>query len=294
MKQKSTYVLILLLLLGATPRLLAQVKDDTIRTVIFTEVYGPTKTKVYVELTNVGDEPVNLSQFEIGSTRYTMVFPATFENRNTRLPNVILQPDSSFLYAKVNDYQDNYGRYLRPWEDQRKYGIEKTWDEILMKMDTAVYDDEDAEGPQGGKDSISINLNVINITEEIGLYLEQHVGEDSVVVDGVRIALKENGMPDTDEKFATVAGIPLAYPNYVLVRKTNVKQGSWDWDIQRGNSIEDSEWLPIPDRANGYYYNTSRFFTTYRARVVHLTGVNIGLGQLVAGRAGHRRSRSQR
>lgn len=264
MKQKSTYFLILLMIIGFIPKLFAQVQDDTIRTLIFTELYGPSKTKVYAEITNVGDEPVNLSDFELGTTRYSIQFPGTFENRIIRLPNIMLQPDSSYLIAKVNDYQDNYGRYLRPWEDQRKYGIEKTWDEILMKLDTAIYDDEDAEGRQGGLDSISTNLNVINFNTGIGIYLEQHVGEDSVIVDGVRIALDENGYPDRDEKFATVAGIPLAYSNYVLVRKTNVNQGSWDWDKQRGNSIADSEWLPIPDRSNGYYYNTSRWFTTLR------------------------------
>ena len=57
--------------------------------------------------------------------------------------------------------------------------------------------------------------------------------------------------PDREEVYDAVAGIPDAYPNYVLVRKTSVKQGNTNWDDARGNSIEDSEWLPVPPRSLG-------------------------------------------
>jgi hypothetical protein len=71
-------------------------------------------------------------------------------------------------------------------------------------------------------------------------------------------------MPDRDEVYNAVAGVPDAWANYLLVRKTNVTKGNLNWDDARGNSIEDSEWLPIPPRSGGVNNNNTRFYTTLK------------------------------
>jgi hypothetical protein len=264
MKKKSTHLLTLLLLLTFfTPKLLAQA--DTIRTLIITEIYSPNYSHAYVELTNVGNEPVNLSNFKLAQSNHAMVFPNTVVFRQMMLPDFELKPDSSFVVANVNDFQDNYGWKRTPWKDLRKYGIQRTHPDFVAQLDTALYWDEDLAGRQDGLDSISNSPHLLGgLQYGNGLFLEYHFGGDSVVVDQARVILTESGHPDRSDVYDAVAGVPGAWSNYVLVRKTNVKQGNLDWDDARGNSIEDSEWLPVPPRSGGVNANNSRFYTTLR------------------------------
>ncbi|MEX2428146.1 MAG: hypothetical protein WD577_07865, partial [Bacteroidales bacterium] len=260
MKKKSTYLLTFLLLTAFTPKLLAQA--DTIRTLVFTEIYSPGPQN-YVELTNVGDEPVNLSNFKLAQSHHARVFPITVSLRETMLPDVELKPDSSFVVATVNDFQDKYGWKETPWSDLRKYGIPGTHPDILAKLDTALFSDEGVSDSQEGLDSVSNSPHLLTgLQYNNALFLEYHFGDDSVVVDQARLILDENGNIVRDDIHTVVAGVPDAWSNYVLVRKTNVTQGNMDWDDARGNSIDDSEWIPIPPRSGGLDGNNSRFYTT--------------------------------
>ena len=107
------------------------------------------------------------------------------------LPDFVLMPDSSYLIANVNDYQDNYGWKNETLGDLRKYGIQKTHPDILAKLDTAIFYDEDLAGRQDGLDSISHAPNILGTLQfGKGLYLEYHIGDDSVVVDQVRSCIR--------------------------------------------------------------------------------------------------------
>jgi hypothetical protein len=263
MKKNATYMLTLFLLTFFTPKLFAI--DDTIRTVIFTEIYAPNYSHAYVEITNVGTEPVNLSNFKLAQSNHTMVFPATVIFRQMMLPDFVLMPDSSFVVANVNDFMDNYGWKSVPWVDMRKYGLNTTHPEFLAKLDTAIYWDEDLAGSQDGLDSISISPHLLGgLQYDNAIFLEYHFGGDSVVVDQARLVLLPSGQPDRDEIYNAVAGVADAWANYILIRKTNVTKGNMNWDDARGNSIEDSEWLPVPPRSGGVNNNNTRFYTTLR------------------------------
>jgi hypothetical protein len=186
-EKKATYLLTLFLLTFFTPNLFAQ--TDTIRTLIITEIYAPNYPHAYVELTNVGTEPVNLSNFKLAQTNHTMVFPATVSFRQMMLPDVELMPGSSFVVANVNDFMDNYGWKSVPWTDMRKYGVDTTHPEFLAKLDTAIFWDEDLAGNQGGLDSISLSPHLLGgLQYDNALFLEYHFGGDSVVVDQARFA----------------------------------------------------------------------------------------------------------
>jgi hypothetical protein len=267
MKKNATYLLTLFLLTFFTPKLCAI--TDTIKTLIITEIYASNYQTSYVELTNVGTEPVNLSHFKLASSDHTKVFPTTVPIRQMMLPEVMLMPGSSYVIAYIADYYDNHGWKTVPWANIRKYGLDKTHPEILAKLDTALYWDEDLAGNQGGLDSISISAHLLGVLQyNNALFLEYHFGGDSVVVDQARFAPTSGGQPDRNEIYNAVAGVPNAYLKYVLVRKTNVTKGNLNWDDARGNSIEDSEWLPIPPRVNSLtgsiWRNNTRFYTTLK------------------------------
>jgi len=78
--------------------------DDTIRTIIISEIRLAHMSHSYVELANVGDFDVNLKDFELGS--FDPWGPAYGEDEDNyfRLPDHILKPGETFVVANVEDY----------------------------------------------------------------------------------------------------------------------------------------------------------------------------------------------
>ncbi|MCK4922924.1 MAG: hypothetical protein KAS71_17865, partial [Bacteroidales bacterium] len=259
MKKVNTIFMLLFLMIAFAAK--GQIVDDTVRTIIFSEANGRTWTSnlQYVELANVGTEAVNLKNFELGNvwrTIHTGAIPGDYGPPMVtkwipRLPDTLLLPGETFLIAKVNDYADNY--------DSNSSDI--TLSEILENVDLPIFRDEDYPGTQDGADSISNSLweNILgNSLSSMGYYLEYHVGGDSVLVDAIH-----NPNDLNDVTYNAVAGIPEAWGlTHILVRKTSVKQGNFNWDDARGTNMENSEWLPIPFLEPQGADVTQKYFTT--------------------------------
>ncbi|MDX2430960.1 MAG: T9SS type A sorting domain-containing protein [Bacteroides sp.] len=68
---------------------------------------------------------------------------------------------------------------------------------------------------------------------------------DSIMLDQVNVNLNDANV--AIRTYSDVAGIPEATRYYTLVRKANITTGNMIWDNAKGASLEDSEWIPIPN-----------------------------------------------
>ncbi|MCK4922247.1 MAG: hypothetical protein KAS71_14445, partial [Bacteroidales bacterium] len=257
MKKVNTIFMLLFLMMAFA----AKGQNDTVRTIIFSEANGGNLSTnlQYLELTNVGAEAVNLKNFEIGRisrTGHTGIIPDDYAppmvtNWIPRLPDTLLQPGATFLIARVNDYADKY--------DPNSSSI--TPPEVLENVDFPIFHDEDIPGTQDGADSISDDLweNLLGAgIASSGFYLEYHVGGDSVLVDAIH-----NPNDLNDVTYNAVAGVPEVWGiSHIVVRKTSVTQGNFNWEDARGTNLENSEWLPIPFLEPQGGDITQKYYTT--------------------------------
>ncbi|MDX9882118.1 MAG: T9SS type A sorting domain-containing protein [Prolixibacteraceae bacterium] len=217
-------------------------QQDTIRHLIFTEWRGDGMTNAYVELTNVGTAPVDLSRFTLAAISPHQNYPSADGRHQKRLSGTLAAGKS---YVIMNVYEGTtleggptYRTRMFPLSDLKVYMLEggvendsvSTYDRLLR-----LYD--------------GISASVLWYHLENG---------DSVIVDAVNNDIDINtgkhvGVP------SSVAGFESATVTNILVRKATIKRGNTSWDNARGVSLEDSEWLPIPNNGfdpNGYIFTT--------------------------------------
>lgn len=264
MKTRSTIIVTLLMCFMLSYTVKAQVVDDTTRCLIVSEMFIDGGYNGYYELTNECEDPVNLGNFStMSDNTFFVITNKSYDVRGDgakriMLPEVELQPGESFVAAYVLDYA----------EKQPELDLPRTNRDIWEQVDYEVHRDEDTPGDNGGEDSINHNNKVPvphNQTHSF-MSLKFYVGDDSVMVDGIRMPYN----PSTNELYYEsarapiadeIAGVPNAYANYLLVRKTSVAQGNVNWLESKGTNAENSEWILIPewDNTAGTF---NPFFTT--------------------------------
>lgn len=237
--------------------------QDTIRTLIISEARSYSQFNSYVELTNMGEEPVDLSQFKFGVMRHasTPIYDVWNDpwvpeaNKFYMLPKVILQPGKSWVQTTAYDFgPEQYRKKIPGFEDQER------WKQTEM-YELADYLIHMAEKNGDETDSVTTTTNPTygeNYDETWRIqegwhafYIEQHLSEtDSVVIDQVIGVFDNNGV--NFQRAYDVAGVKDATANSILVRKHSVKNGNLDFANARGVGLEDSEWIPIP--APGYKF----------------------------------------
>jgi len=247
---------LLLLSLLLTGMLNAQ---DTIRTFIITEARVDRNDQSYVELTNIGTEPLQMSQFEFGrvgawTDPYSPV-PGDF----MRLPEKELAPGESFVIAATKKLTELMYP-LKPDLFNRRITKIEWWD--LADMLIEMYDENSVYASDGISTEVSPYSGIM---ETWGgretWYIEQHFENgDSVVVDQV------GGVFDSDEgrnipQNYDVAGVTGAWGTHILVRKPSVTQGNTNFADARGIDISDSEWMPIPRLYNDWEPYRAVFWT---------------------------------
>ena len=253
MKTKITFLFTFLLLVSFSVR---SQMVDTVRSLVITEamtIDSPV-SRSYVELTNMGSAAINLSNFELGANAWTLSLAFhTPPTHCTRLPDVMLQPGETYVIAYVRDFA----------EKRLDLNLPRTWPIIWEKADLQVHEDEGTAGTNEGLDSISKYYGLLPYGGGWAIYLEYHAGGDSAVVDGVFLHIDPvaNRIDGTNVEKRGVAGIPLGWgAGNVIVRKTTVTQGVFNWDDSRGTNAEESGWMVIPPRQTGG--GAARFFTT--------------------------------
>jgi hypothetical protein len=194
----------------------------------------------YLELTNVGDDTIDLGDFTLAMKNWWNPMEGAYaENEKLRLTGFDpLPPGESWVAANV--LEDRQG------EDQT--GVSSTNPDWWEKADLHVYFLEShLNAFPGVKDSVSAYDELLYLWNgEFATTLFYHLDNgDSVLVDGVRLTPSARGATD-------VAGVTNATYTSILVRKSTITQGNTDWDVSRGATIGESEWLPIPLRAGAY------------------------------------------
>jgi hypothetical protein len=231
---------LLLLLLLMNGVLCAQ---DTIRTLIITEVRMDHPPYAYVEITNVGNDAIQLSNFEFGNLKYWDAPYSPPPGQYFMLPEKLLQPGESFVIANFYDHTERQHRI-----DPDRFVRRRTKIEMWEIADVQLHWPEQFTAETDSITPYAFAMNLDGGTSCV--YLEQHLSDvDSVVVDQVGgvfdgpTGLNQNTPYD-------VAGVTEATYNSILVRKAIVERGNINFSDARGVGITDSEWIPIPKPYN--------------------------------------------
>jgi hypothetical protein len=248
-------LLFVFLLWGSVSYAQNYIYNDTINYLVITEYRGDSKHRAYLELTNMGNKPVQLNQFKIGhwsqgSKLDYLTGKTVVANTAHRIPvDKVLQPGESFVFAAVQEYEAKM--FARGFHDyQEKLTQDKMWE----------YADFQVHLNEGG-DSTDIITPGLNYPFDQqwgpgmnGLYIQQHFANgDSIVVDqvvGMFTDVDGKQLPRNAAPGYDVAGVPFATGNSVLVRRFKVKQGNRNFNQARGVGLDDSEWIPIPFHGN--------------------------------------------
>ena len=245
--------LLLFVLLATIGMVQAQ---DTIRSLVITEACMRSWPWAYVELTNMGDEDIQLANFKLGKIEpwENELWTPRSADRIFRLPERILKPGASFLIANVYDYD---------LELHRK-GIDTPGSgsaEVMHKEDLAEIADMQInmlEKEGAPNDSVFWAHQAMEVGNGRDTwFLQYHLPNgDSVVVDQVGGVFGSEGW-NLNEPFDNnwgpmsdwgydVAGVRGATFTATLVRKFSVKTGNLDFANSRGIGTDDSEWIAIP------------------------------------------------
>ncbi|MFC2090375.1 T9SS type A sorting domain-containing protein [Bacteroidota bacterium] len=197
--------------------------QDTIRSLVISEWRGgegPGQT--YIELSNMGDESLDLSKFLL-----------QWVNGN----------------GSQLAWEDNQWRFASPANTGKYYmsGILDAGETYLIvngrsgpRADLLAIADDTVFNASSFKNLL---FNYGNHKHLLYYFLDNG---DSIVVDVANLTMNENLKTTNDQ--SDVAGIPEATRYNTIVRKASINQGNADWESSKGITAEDSEWLVIPNQ----------------------------------------------
>jgi hypothetical protein len=241
--------------------------QEPYRSLVITESRANASPDNYVEITNMGDQSVQLSEFKFGGL--TPWSPEILDLYNDPwipgndyffFPDMILEPGESIVITSAYDFgpRQYYKKVAGSEGNQRPKQID-----IYDVADILLHFAE----PRGDEtDSVTTNADYVggsNVTGTIagfhgrdGWYIEHHFAEgDSAVIDQVGMVFDRDGhnqaWQDAPGAGYDVAGVARATLLANLVRKYSVKTGNLDFANARGVGLQDSEWMPI-ERPPGY------------------------------------------
>ena len=228
--------------------------QDTIRTLIITEAHLGAPDRNYVEITNVGTDPVQLSQFEVGRSRADNFIAG--DDQKIMLPDQMLQPNESFFIPVVRDW--GVYAYFNLGETGWQIGPVVTPVEMFELADIQIHVNEagaendsvsDANpiGMYFGREAVYIKQHIDLGDTVVTAVVDQVMGVFDETYDG---GLRNKGMALVSDAY-DVAGFPAAGNDAMLVRKAVVKQGNLEF--VRGSGEDDSEWIALPQLSSAQY-----------------------------------------
>ncbi len=227
--------------------------QDTIRSLVISEVRYDRADMAYIELTNLGAAPVNLAEFELSSHspwdqfpdgRLWPTEPHHVNNRWLMLPDQVLQPGESWVAATFHDWtEEEYAADVAKlgWSEKESH---RTKPEFYKLADLQIHRPESPTNDSW--DSISEHSALLESWAGRDVIYLRHYppGADSCVVDQVGGTFTDANGTNRDNGRHDVAGVSQASNNSVLIRRFDVKQGNLTWVT--GNDLSESEWIPIP------------------------------------------------
>jgi len=240
--------------------------QDTIRTLIISEVRLDDARETYVEITNMGTTTVNLAQFEMGVVgAWTQPYLPGVDNW-FMLPDKELEAGKSFVVAAVYDWNPKMWQ-KDPDHFQRILNKKEFWTLADVKLDFA----ESPKQPNA-TDNVTPYYHVLELWNGRDcIYLRQHISEtDSVVVDQVNGIFDGTDGTRANKGAVDVAGVTNASNEATLVRKFKYKKGNLDFETGRGQDLAESEWIPIPLQLGHWEMMRSLFWTAGNHGDYHL------------------------
>lgn len=221
---------------------------------VITEAYMPNPSHNYVEITNMGNQSINLSEFKLAQkgrghgSPILDVFndPWTVTNPTYSwfLPDFTLEAGASFVISTAMDFGPR--QYNK---DPFAVGA----NERPKRVD--IYDVSDLlvhipENNGDNTDSITLtpyHHNVLNNWDgDDCWFLEHHYTPgDSAVVDQVGGVFDNNGHNYGYTTPYSIAGVERAIQRSFMVRKFKFKTGNLDFANAIGVGDADSEWIPL-------------------------------------------------
>lgn len=227
--------------------------QEPYRNLIISEIRSHAWWNTHVELTNMGDKTIDLSEIKMGrrvrvaDVHVTAEWGAGTDVRDVWmwLPKVMLAPGESWVMAAVVDFGPE--QYLLGNRELYPGAGQLTQIEMYKKADKLLHHPE-----FGGDETDSVTIDdsyeLSNIHEVLGwvthsssLFIEHHFAEnDSAVIDQVLGVHDGAGGVNSNQGY-DVAGVYKATTDHLIVRKANITTGNVEF--VRGISTEDSEWL---------------------------------------------------
>lgn len=239
---------------------------------IISEVRPDNERTAYVELTNMGTETLDLSNFDLHSVFWNSRLLSindsamSFNRANAAVDNTIgkvnlsgmLAPGESYVISSVWESDNANGTGI----PNMNTAVAELSDKVVNKNENAdlnTYGWIDA--PQWkcwGKDSIS--MYSLNPAREERLYGDLSAGYilhwhfeveagvwDSTYIDQFNTYLID-GMSYTDRQgfMLPIAGVPDAMATSIMIRKPGITKGNMNWTNSRGGDAITSEWLVLP------------------------------------------------
>ncbi len=226
--------------------------QEPYRQLMITEVYTQRPNRNYCEITNMGNETINLGEFKFGTLNLShgRIYdvhndpwvPQNFNNDVFMLPDVELAPGESYLITGAYDFGPRQYKLRPPGLGASERPKNPEWYDLAdLLLHFPETNGDETDSITTGR----FHYNPMNIWDgRNNYYLEHHYAEgDSAVIDQV------GGVFDNDGRNFSqgydVAGVENATANSVLVRKAKFTSGNLDFANARGLGYDDSEWIVI-------------------------------------------------
>lgn len=240
-----------LLILGLLLTGGALIAQEVDMNLVITEARYGRQAVNYIELTNMGDDPINLMPYRFGGfhpwtseqwssgDNETIMLGEFIKEYSDRLDvDTILDPGESIWITQVDDWQRMMGA---KYPDQ--YG-EKSCRDEQWTADLQIHRQEYSYRIPA--DSVTDSWELINMWGGRDIwFIAVYTDTDTIVVDQIGGVFDQENDRNRDGSYP-VAGITDATATHSFVRKFGVKEGNINFAEGKGNSLEDSEWIPLP------------------------------------------------
>ena len=211
-------------------------------TIVITEVNSAAGNNgTYLELTNIGDQPVDLSDYRLISQRNEKDYPNLKISRMAHADlSGMLNPGACYIIMGYSKYK-NVSKGVMDRSDS----LSRHNDKLAEIADLKYAIDKTSEYPF----VVGRTYDILGSNHEYNYTLAKVIGDSiEVVVDVFEQLFVDGGK-------ATIAGVPTAANNFTIVRKqfTNGRTyGNADFIIGAGSeAAEASEWMVVPRFRNG-------------------------------------------
>ena len=253
---KLKLLLLFLCVVGYGAVIKAQTKKPY-NNLLITEVRLNGTPQNYVEFTNMGNETIDLSNFEFGTIGpWTNPFIPGVDS-HLRLPKKDLAPGKSFVIAVGSDFEPEN------WLIDPLHNAERVTKPEMYKIADIIL--HRRENKSNANDSITPKWQTMDTWNGRDCYYLRHHYltaegvKDSMIIDQVGgIFDEDNGT--SQDKAHDVAGVTNATNNSILIRRSSITAGVQEFSTTEANAeaaklqfseakgldLNDSEWIPVP------------------------------------------------